>query len=297
MHLLRPADGGEGEEGVAGSVVAADQLMRRMAQRALASSADVAAGRLLRASSAERSPFLLKKQELHHAVLLVILEDDTVSLGCMLNRPATKAYQIGVVGAAPGTSVSIPIRYGGDYAVKGQGSLMWLHCSPRLRDAGVGSPVGDQGKGVYTCSQEDAVQSITYKLAKPEDFLVVSGVCAWPKLVGGLANEVKQGTFEVVEESRVEGVFKSLQKQETLTKENLAENIAAANEAWHEAMSGTPPSANKGAEDTLTLGIGEGFDEDDDTLVFQSDKKVAQLADDALTKWVATFLLGSPTLA
>lgn len=288
-HLLRPADGG--------ATTTVDQLMRGMARRALASPGDVAAGRLLRASSAERSPFLLQKQELHRAVVLVILEDDAVSLGCMLNRPATKAYQIEMVGASTtGTPASIPIRYGGDYAIKGQSSLMWLHCNPRLRDAGLGSPVGDQGNGFYTCSQEDAVESISHKLAKPEDFLILSGVCAWPKLVGGLASEVTRGAFEVVEESRVAEVFRSLQNQETLTEDNLAANVATANEAWREAGSGAPPPVNRGAEESLTVGIGEGFDENDDTLVFHSDKKVAQLADEALTKWVATFLLGSPTL-
>ena len=46
----------------------------------------------------------------------------------------------------------------------------------------------------------------------------------------------------------------------------------------------------------LTTGIGEEFDEDDDTVVFNSDKKVSELADDALKKWIATFLLGAPTL-
>jgi len=271
--------------------------MREEARGAFASLGGSAAGSVFRASSAERSPFLLQKQELHRSLILVILEDDTMSLGCVLNRPATKGYQCTASAGKKGTSVSIPIRYGGDYAIKGQSSLMWLHCNQQLRDAGLGSPVGDQSRGIYTCSQEDAVESISYNLAKPEDFLVLSGVCVWPKLGGGFANEVKRGAFEVVEESKVAETFRALQKQTILTKDNLVENIAIANEAWQKAASCVSSSEDKGCNDTLTLGIGEGFDEEDDTVVFNSDKKVSQLADDALTKWMATFLLGSPTLA
>ena len=41
----------------------------------------------------------------------------------------------------------------------------------------------------------------------------------------------------------------------------------------------------------------EVFDEDDDTVVFNSDKLVSELASDAHKKWTATFLLGAPTLS
>jgi hypothetical protein len=47
---------------------------------------------------------------------------------------------------------------------------------------------------------------------------------------------------------------------------------------------------------TVLDGIGEGYDEEDDSLVFKSDKKISSLCDDALQTWVATFLLGSPGL-
>ena len=43
-------------------------------------------------------------------------------------------------------------------------------------------------------------------------------------------------------------------------------------------------------------GIGEGFDEEDDSLVFKSDVKVSNLSDNALRSWIATFLLGAPSL-
>ncbi|KAL7530874.1 hypothetical protein ACHAXR_003723 [Thalassiosira sp. AJA248-18] len=249
------------------------------------------AGTVLRASSADRSPFLLTKQHLHHSLLLVILEDERVSLGCVLNQVSTKGIEVG--------GSTVPIRYGGDYAVKGQSPMMWIHCSQKLKDAGLGTSVGEKGNCFYTCTQEEAKDAISYNVATPEDFLVLSGICVWPKLGGSLANEVKRGVFEVVPEANLVNVFQTLQKQEILTEENLSKNIAVTNDAWANAAgAGSKTSSKeKSSEGTLTVGIGEGFDEDNDKVVFNSDKLVSELADDALKKWIATFLLGSPTLA
>jgi len=274
-----------------------DDKMKEAADMALTD--DLQAGTLLRGSSADRSPFLLKKQELHHSLLLVVVEDERATVACMLNHPATKGYEI--VGYSKGAA-SLPLRYGGDFAVKGQSPLIWLHCSQKLRDSGVGSSLSGQNEGIYKCEQEQALEAISYGIATPSDFLVISGVCVWPKLgVGGsLANEVKRGVFEVVPNNKMGEVFKTLQTQAILTKDNLEDNITLTQEAWEKAAdaknSSVKSTSDKGTDVVLTTGIGEGFDEDDDTVVFNSDKKVSELADDALKKWIATFLLGAPTL-
>ena len=272
-----------------------DDKMKEAAEMALAD--DLKAGTLLRGSSADRSPFLLKKQELHKSLLLVIVEDDKATVACMLNHPATKGYDI--VGYSKGAA-SLPLRYGGDFALKGQSPLIWLHCSQKLRDSGVGSSLSGQNKGFYKCEQEQALEAISYGIAEPSDFLVISGVCVWPKLGGSLATEVKRGVFEVVPNERVGQVIETLQTQTILTKDNLAENINISQDAWDKATdpnSSPKSTSDNGTDVVLTTGIGEGFDEDDDTVVFNSDKKVSELADDALQKWIATFLLGAPTLA
>jgi hypothetical protein len=132
-----------------------------------------------------------------------------------------------------------------------------------------------------------------------KDFLVTSGVSVWPKLGGSLANEVKRGVFEVVKDSDVAGIFQTLQGQEILTKDNIDKSIDIANKAWQKGAGSKSSSTGMRGSDgsnTLTVGIGEGFDESDDSIVFNSDKKVSELADDAHKKWIATFLLGSPTL-
>jgi hypothetical protein len=42
-------------------------------------------GALIRASSADRSPFLLDKQELHKLIVLIIADDKNASVGVVLN--------------------------------------------------------------------------------------------------------------------------------------------------------------------------------------------------------------------
>ena len=267
-----------------------DQLMMDAAQLAL--SQDISAGTLLRASSADRSPFLLTKQNLHHSLVLVVLEDDNVSLACMLNHPANKGCD---VTTSKKERCSIPIRYGGDYAIKGQGAMMWIHCSSKLRETGIGEPLGKECS-VYKCTEEDAKSAISCGVANENDFLITSGLMVWPKRLGGsLSDEVKQGTFELVESSKIEDVFQTLQKQEVLSKDNLERNLEISNEAWiKSARSDTSPPRDE--KSTLTVGIGEGFDEDDESFVFNSDKKVSELCKEAQKKWVATFLLGEPSL-
>lgn len=263
-----------------------DKLMMDAARLAL--SRGLAAGSVLRASSADRSPFLLSKQELHHSLILILLEDEKVSLGCMLNHPSSKGCDVG--------GRLIPIRYGGDFAIKGQSPVMFLHCDGSIFESGLGAPVGDRSMGIYKCTQEEATLAISRGVANARDFLVTSGICVWPK--HSLSNDVERGVFEVVEPSRVGEVFDALQEQGVLTQENLDMSLSAGQVAWGKAACGGGYSSNRtgGSDAPLTQGIGEGFDEEDETVVFNSEKRVSELANDALKKWVATFLLGAPTL-
>lgn len=276
------------------STGAVDKLMQEAAQSAL--SEDITTGTILRASPADRSPFLLSQQELHHSLILVILEDDNMSLACNLSRPATKGCQ--VTDKSKKVS-SIPYRYGGNYAIKDQPPTLWLHCKKKLHESGLGTVldgVSASSKDIYKCTEDEATSAISYGVAKAEDFLITSGLMVFPKLGGSLASQVKRGMFEVVEPSKIQEVFRILQKQTVLTEDNLANSIVIADEAWLKAARTKAPSSDEADDTTLTVGIGEGFDEDDETIVFNSDKKVSDLAEEALKKWVATFLLGAPTL-
>jgi putative AlgH/UPF0301 family transcriptional regulator len=251
-------------------------------------------GTLLRASSAERSPFLLQKQEFHKSLVLIVVEDEKATVGLMLNHPAAKGCEIKrKLNTGPNV---VPIRYGGDFSIQGTSPVMWLHCNQQLRDWGIGKPFGGTSDGIYACTQEEAANIIGGNVAAPDDFLIVSGLCVWPKLGGSLGSEVKRGVFEMVPRSKVEKVFAILQKQEVNNAGTFIKNFELSLEAWEQAES-DEKTAIRPKPDTLTVGVGEGFDEEDDSVVFNSSKKVSELADDALRKWIATFLLGSPTLA
>jgi putative AlgH/UPF0301 family transcriptional regulator len=274
------------------------------------SSTPVAVGSMVRASSVNPSPFLLNKQEFHKALVLIINDDENISVGVMLNRPSTKSLEMSLVDRVTNEKrvVSLPIRFGGEYAIKGQtSSIMWFHNSPKLKALNIGTPVCDVstnkiqvGDGVlWKCTQEDATTAISKGFATPFDFILVSGVCVWTKGDGGIARgiqgELAVGRFEVIPDERINDVWDRLRKQQVLTKLNIMVNLSIASEAWNLSFKGGRSEERKN-KDVLTTGIGEGYDEDDDTLVYNSDIKVSKLSDDALRSWIATFLLGAPSL-
>jgi putative AlgH/UPF0301 family transcriptional regulator len=308
-HLLSEAAGGgaglqlRDPEAFNASPELVDLLMSRVNAPGRKSDSTMA-GALVRASPADRSPFLLDDQELHKAVVLVISDDESVSVGCILNRPAAKGLDIQITDKNTGGSrtVSIPLRFGGQYAVQGNDPLLWLHCNQALRESHVGSPIGvDQQDGIYKCTAENVMAAIGQGFAKPEDFIVVSGVSVWAKGEGmsqGIEGEIELGKFEAIPNSMTCSVWsRLLQQQEVLSTLNLNQNLALADEAWSCAASnGKSQQSYSNNWQKSIGGLGEGFDEDDDSFVFKSDVKVSKLSDDALRCWVATFLLGTPTL-
>jgi putative AlgH/UPF0301 family transcriptional regulator len=280
-------------------------------------------GSVVRASPADRSPFLLEGQEFHKSIVLILSDEKGISVGAILNRPASKGLDIQIrdKGTGEKKKVMIPLRFGGQYTVKGSEALLWLHCSPVLRDAEVGAPVGSGYEdGIWKCTAEDVINSIGRQLATPEDFIVVSGVSIWGAAPGkshsrGIQEEMDKGKFEVVPENNVEAIWTALSKQDVLTSENLSLNLEVAEEAWdagansrngRQTMNGSVKNGKSGRnngrmnfmqQDMLPMmGLGDGFDEEDDSLVFKSDVKVAELSDNALRSWMQFFLLGMSSL-
>lgn len=260
---------------------------------------EVAEGSIVRASSADRSPFLLNDQELHKSVILIISDDASLSVGIILNRPAAKGVDIQIKDKLTGRTRTevVPLRYGGEYAIRGNEPLIWLHRNNNLKSAGVGAELGDGKSGIYKCSAEDVSAAIRQGLARPEDFMVVSGVSVWTKGEGGIArgmqDEVRKGNFEVVPSPKTNEIWRMLLMQDVLSDDNFVQTLALAGKAW--SRGGNVDDQDE-AGDTPIGGLGENFDEEDETMVFNSDRKVADLSDNALRNWVATFLLGTPSL-
>lgn len=277
---------------------------------------EIFVGSVVRASPAERSPFLLDGQEFHKSIVLVLSDENGITVGAILNRPASKGLDIQIKDKSTGNTkkVKIPLRFGGQYTVQGKEALLWLHCNPTLRDSEIGSPVGNMGGKIWKCTADDVINSIGRGLATPDDFLVISGVSVWSKAPGvlqplGMQGEVYRGNYEVVRQKRIEAVWKALAKQDVLTSDNLTLNLEVGADAWSagasddndDNSSNSNEKADKNGESSNGSappmgGLGDGFDEEDDSLVFKSDVKVETLSDEALRSWVTTFLLGLPTL-
>jgi hypothetical protein len=117
--------------------------------------------------------------------------------------------------------------------------------------------------------------------------------------------EIRTGRMEVVPSEKTADVWNTLIRQELLSKGTLEYNLNIANEAWTKAGRDDESVSLKKEDDGLILsanasevpisGLGEQYDEEDDSLVYKTDVKVAHLSDQALRSWVATFLLGSPS--
>jgi hypothetical protein len=101
------------------------------------------------------------------------------------------------------------------------------------------------------------------------------------------------GMYEVISPHKNPEVWRMLLMQDVLSKVNLLQNLAIAGKAWSR---GGDVNSKDDKDEIPIGGLGENFDEEDDTLVFKSDAKVSDLSDKALRSWVATFLLGAPSL-
>ena len=296
-HLLSEETGGGAKATKKALKDLASGTIDRLLGRAEPEKESVSEGTLIRASSADRSPFLLERQELHKSIVLIILENEAASIGVVLSRPASAAVKLQIAKEPDGEkrSVELPLRFGGQYSVKGNDSLLWLHCNAAMRQAKIGSPFEAKPDGIWKCTADDMIEGISKNLASPEDFMVVSGVSLWTKgSQKSLSNEIEDGTFEIVPDEQVEDVWDMLVEQTKLSTENLEENLDFAEEAWAAGASSKSLKSSRQDDKSPLSGLGEGFDEEDDSLVFKSDVRVADLSDDALRNWIATFLLDEP---
>ena len=260
------------------------ELFDSNAEPTFGEKSSVKIGSLIRAGSNERSPFLLEKQEFHKSIVLVIGDDEAITIGVILNQPSAKPVEMILVDKVTGEKrqLAIPIRYGGMYSIQGRNPLMWMHNKEDLKDALVGKPIGSVS-GIWSCSQDDATAAIEDGTARPSDFIIASGISVWMKKGAGnigLQGEIEKGNFEAIPESKYKHVWTKLQGQkDVLTKINLIQNISYGQEAWE---AGGDSQTRKNDEEVVTEGIGEGFDEFNDSYVHNSDVRVDKLSDDAL---------------
>jgi putative AlgH/UPF0301 family transcriptional regulator len=272
-----------------------DRVLRRA--QSSSRSDEVTPGCLVRAAPTERSPFLLQDQELHKSVVLILSDDEHTTVGAILNRPASKGLDIRIAhNGGESKTVTLPLRFGGQFTPKNSEAIVWLHCNSVLRASKIGEPIGHRKNGIWRCTADDVTDSIGQGLATPEDFFVVTGVAVWSKEPGGgidggrrgMQGEIRKGTFEVIPHSKVEDVWESLSKQDVLTPANLQRNLDYAEEAW--LFGGTPYEEYSGWADDVADSMA-GYSKHDAHHVFKTNVRVSELSDMALRNWISTFLL------
>lgn len=258
-------------------------------------------GVLVRATSSDRSPFLLDDQNLHKSIALILKDEDAATVGVILNRPSTQGLDIKVDNKDTGEERKerIPMVFGGPYSVQGDdAAVLWLHCSRALRDANIGNPVGAQSHGIHLCSTQDVMKALGSGLVDADEFLAVIGVQVWVKDSGvnqGIAGELALGNFDLISNAVTDEVWSILKKQQIVTPLNLDATLKLSDEAWTVAGKGVSEKSKKKKDKQSwnpLRGLGENLDEEDDSLVFKSDYEVSKLSQDALRAWCMVFLLG-----
>ena len=209
----------------------------------------VSPGTMIRAASSvdtgSEQPFLLEDQEFLQSVLMIIQDNEHITVGVILNLPSAHKFDIEMRDNEKNSQakrvVSIPQRYGGKFGLKGQAvkPAVWLHNKEDLKEAKVGSPLGGDDENVWICNEKDIENALSIDgLADIDDFVVINGFTVWEKarekgLIGGLMGEMIAGRFEVVSKDKTDDLWDILESQhEILTEENFDANLSAAQKAW-----------------------------------------------------------------
>ena len=244
-----------------------------MGTEILQQSAKNAAGKLIRASSAIRSPFLLSDQGYHKSLILILDDEEEFSNGVILNHVTDSTYPLDLGNEG---IVELAIRYGGPVQESAEDEmlpLVFLHTNKELAEVELGKLVGN---GIYRCTEEETISAISFGLAGSEEFMVIQGLSVWKKDgesdKGGVLGDLDEGFFESVSQIHVQDIWTTLTTQQKLSRETFKENVALAQKAWRQAG-------------------GTIAERESSTLVFGSNTDVAALADEALARWIKSFLL------
>jgi putative AlgH/UPF0301 family transcriptional regulator len=237
---------------------------------------DSAAGTLIRASSASRSPFLLSDQGYHKSLILILRDDDECSEGVILNHVTDSSYSLDMGNEK---FTELPVRYGGpvqDYGEDEMLPLTFLHSNNQLAEAGIGDLVGNR---IFQCTEDETIRAISLGLASPNTFMVIQGISVWKKyrvdddeVVGGVLGDIEEGFFEPVHQNLLKSIWGILLDQKKLSYGTAKENLSLTQQSWH-------------------LAGGLDADEEDRIQVFGSDQDVSELADEALRRWVKAYLI------
>jgi putative transcriptional regulator len=252
----------------------------RQTQKSNARTRNLVPGTLVRAST----PILLDEQVFHQSLVLILKNDEDMTVGVVLNRPHSTSVSI--------AGTTLPLRYGGRFELDDQSMPeLYLHCNHQtLQEARIGEPISEHGQAesiFWKCTRKDAETAIKAGLANANDFLIVSGLSVWKREHisrdgGGPYFTELDDYFSKVDESSIGTIWKLLKVQEPLNKNNAAENLEAANTAW----------MLSGDAGWMLSGSSKQFDSRSSSDLDTQEQQVVQsLAYSALDKWIRMYLL------
>jgi len=252
----------------------------QQAQNANTCVCNLVAGTLLRSST----PILLDEQVFHQSLVLILKNNEEMTVGVVLNRPYSTSVNI--------AGTNLPVRYGGRLGLNDKGiPELWLHCNHQtLQEARIGEPISEYGQAgsiFWKCTRKDAETAVEGGLANAEDFLVISGLSVWNKEQvskdqGGPSSMELNDYFSKVDESSIRTIWKLLKVQEPLNKNNAAENLEAGNTAW--MLSGDAGCILSGGSKQFDYQSGSDMDT-------KEQQVVQSLAHSALDRWIRMYLL------
>jgi len=238
-------------------------------------------GKMIRASSARRSPYLLSDQGFHKSLVLVLRDGDDYSEGIILNKITSRSLRLDL----GSQTMDLPIRYGGPtyYSVEDDDDeydmevpTVFLHSNDSLGDAGVGNPIGKSN--LFECTKQEVIKVLQSGLASVNDIIVVQGISVWTKKGEhtGVLGDIEAGFFELVPR-RCQQVWDVLLLQEQLTEDNFSVNVSRSQLAWNAASRDEGVMDNSSGKEKIH--------------VFGTDVDVSMLADEAAVRWVKVNLL------
>mmetsp|Transcript_21721 Transcript_21721/g.51752 ORF Transcript_21721/g.51752 Transcript_21721/m.51752 type:complete len:590 (+) Transcript_21721:76-1845(+) len=236
-------------------------------------------GTLVRSST----PILLNEQVFHQSLVLILKNDENMTVGVVLNRPHSTAIIV--------AGENLPMRYGGRYELDdGDMSELWLHCNHQtLQKARVGEPISkkDEPSIFWKCSRKEAENAVEVGVADANDFLVISGSSVWTKDPFSYDRESLSSVeldkyFSKVDENSIDTIWKLLKVQEPLNENNAADNLEVANAAW--MFAGDAGWMRSGASKQLDYRSASDMD-------MKEQQNVQSLAHSALDKWIRMYLL------
>ncbi len=231
----------------------------------------IGAGSILRGSAADPSPFLLSDQKFHKSTVLVLQDDDEVTIGVLLNHPTTRSHPLVL---ANGQEVRVTVRHGGSYGLPlvTDQPVVFLHAKQELKDRDYGEPVGSSDRShIWICSDQQAAGAISKGYANQNDFMAVQGFSIWNKEGKNLLGDILDGSFEVVNHKNSEQIWSILMMQEILSQKTIDRNCQLSEDAW----------SIEGKKDNFSS-----------RSVYESTVSVADLSDDASRFWIEAVLLG-----